>query len=511
MLVFNDLLTDLKSKLKDLSISVQLAENSKTKVCLEEELSHYTIYKKNALDILRIIVLPKALTDSSNNNDNNSSNPMELLLKKLKAGLTGEEEEINPFDEQFFWVKIDPNAANHGNGNSFNESDDEEGGNNGNNSNGFHESLDGNDNDELVHKLTKGKKTKKSLLGKRKNDDDNDGSNKKLKKTIPYSQKLFQYKYYQKYYSKNWILLLSLSPTSLPWSLKEHKLLLNHLSTYVIKELSNPLLLADYLTECYNFGGIISILALESLFHLIVYYNLDYPSFFQSMYRLCNMSILQSKYAYKYLELLSMTLSSSNIPEQILLSFIKRLVYCALHLSSNKIFFCINQVIWLFRTYHSSQVLIHRKQSKKTITNTNGTIEGTTEQDKKAGKKAKKQKAGESNEVEAANTSASVRDYIVEDEGDELLADNNANFSSLHEITLLEKHYYPKLAKLAESLRQVETTSIGSVPVNVKESSNILLTDMIEEEFNEAKKSNYKKNCALAFMPPKQLFPQFTA
>lgn len=343
-------------------------------------------------------------------------------------------------------------------------------------------------------------KQKKALLGKRKfttattttsTENNNINEKKQLKKDFQYQ--LQHYTFYQKLFSKSWILLLSLT-----WSITEHKLLLTHLSTYVMKQLINPLLLSDYLTECYSFGGIIAILSLENLLTLIISYNLDYPKFFESLYSLCNILIFQSKYSYKYLSLLSLCLKSSNIPEIMIFSFIKRLSYIALHIPCNKVIYCIYQMIWLLKQYKNSQQLIHKKKfsNKK---NQDGVEEeeeeGEDDVEEQPKKKSKK------------NTEASKKNsvgFILEEEKD--LMNNHVKESSLYELEMLEHHYLSKyIAEVVSTIRNPETTSIHAIPIEMKEYHNISLQSLIDKEFDEMKKNNYS-NCELAFQKPTQLF-----
>ncbi len=57
-------------------------------------------------------------------------------------------------------------------------------------------------------------------------------------------------------------------------SLKFYKKLLIKLPEKLLPKMSNPLMLADFLTKSYNSGGLISVLALNSLFILINNFNL---------------------------------------------------------------------------------------------------------------------------------------------------------------------------------------------------------------------------------------------
>lgn len=45
-------------------------------------------------------------------------------------------------------------------------------------------------------------------------------------------------------------------------------------------------------------GGVAAVLALQSLFQLIMNYNLDYPDFFAKLYRLLQPTVFHTKYRY---------------------------------------------------------------------------------------------------------------------------------------------------------------------------------------------------------------------
>ena len=47
-----------------------------------------------------------------------------------------------------------------------------------------------------------------------------------------------------------------------------------------VSRLSSPLLLADFLTDSYNIGGVVSLLALNGIFLLMTQHHLDYPRFY---------------------------------------------------------------------------------------------------------------------------------------------------------------------------------------------------------------------------------------
>eukprot|EP00698_Gefionella_okellyi_P014582 TRINITY_DN4044_c0_g1_i2.p1 TRINITY_DN4044_c0_g1~~TRINITY_DN4044_c0_g1_i2.p1 ORF type:complete len:370 (+),score=93.97 TRINITY_DN4044_c0_g1_i2:58-1110(+) len=77
-----------------------------------------------------------------------------------------------------------------------------------------------------------------------------------------------------------------LAALRLPLDTPMYKTLLTKLHKHVLPYLASPLALLDFLSESYDVGGIVSILALNALFVLITKHNLDYPSFYTKLYAL---------------------------------------------------------------------------------------------------------------------------------------------------------------------------------------------------------------------------------
>jgi U3 small nucleolar RNA-associated protein 19 len=122
----------------------------------------------------------------------------------------------------------------------------------------------------------------------------NDKKNKKRKafRKMTRAEQVADELSHTKVFSKAWLALLAL-----PLTKGQHKLALKHLPDHVIVHMANPLLLADYLTGSYNLGGgSIAVLALQSLFTLIVAHNLDYPDYFPSLYVFCSTIALPFSY-----------------------------------------------------------------------------------------------------------------------------------------------------------------------------------------------------------------------
>lgn len=106
---------------------------------------------------------------------------------------------------------------------------------------------------------------------------------------------------------------------------KQYKQLLLKLPDKIMPKMSNPLMLAGFLTQSYNIGGLISVLALNSLFVLINGYNLEYPHFYMKVYQLLDSSIFLSKYKDRFFRLLDTFLLSTHLSANLVGSFIKKL------------------------------------------------------------------------------------------------------------------------------------------------------------------------------------------
>ena len=239
-------------------------------------------------------------------------------------------------------------------------------------------------------------------------------------------------------------------------------------------QISRPLLLADYLTVCYNSGGALAVLALQSLFTLILKHNLDYPRFFVSLYRLCSVEIFSAKYRTTFFSLLSRALQSTNLPAYLAAAFIKRLSFLALHTSSCNARFCVAQITWLLRKHPQCLRLIHRSASSS---NSN------------------------------SNSSGTGLDGFREEDGD--LEAAGAMDSSLWELLLLEKHYLGSIAELAAAVRDARSTDNGrdGFHERVEDHLDVSYPPLIEEQLAAIKKKGMQANkvAALAHRPPKRL------
>lgn len=295
-------------------------------------------------------------------------------------------------------------------------------------------------------------------------------SSSKKQKRLSRSEQLVHLPSHRKIFSKAWLALLAM-----PLSNAQHKIVLKHLPENVINNLSHPLLLADYMTQSYEQGGVVAVLALESLFQLIVRYNLDYPKFFASLYRLCNYDVLSAKYRSKFMKLLTMCLRSANMPAYLVAAFAKRLAQLSLRVPSPSALFCVAQVTWLLRQHPQCMVLVHKHSLVG--------VEGAE------GRERREFDALEEHDIEKCD----------------------ALHSSLWEMETLSSHCFHTVSTFAKALQGTPSTS------NDMDAPSLIVEDFIEHTYaslmeteaggGKVKKEKDQKNAALAYKEPTQLLP----
>jgi U3 small nucleolar RNA-associated protein 19 len=191
-----------------------------------------------------------------------------------------------------------------------------------------------------------------------------DESQRKKKKMVNLTstEKLLEKACHVKEFSRTWLLLFSL-----PMSKQQRRLALKHLPAHVTPFLLHPVMLADYLVKTVRSGGVVGILALESLFQIIVLHNLDYPRFFEALYRMCSAEVFSAKHRSKFTTLLHTSLQSTNLPAYTVAAFIKRLAGLAIKIPGPSASFCLAQAVTLLRQHPQCLKLIHNTTDKAAV------------------------------------------------------------------------------------------------------------------------------------------------
>lgn len=179
-------------------------------------------------------------------------------------------------------------------------------------------------------------------------------------------------------------------------------------------------LLMDFLTDSFNQGGSVSLMALSGLFYLIQKKNLDYPHFYQKLYSLVDANVLHSKHRSRFFRLLAKFLASTHLPAALVASFIKRLSRLCLHSPPSGIVIVVPWIYNLLQTHPTCTFMIHRDISKG---------KPATDHQEKV-----------------------QEDPFRMDELDPMLA--NAEESSLWEIDSLQSNYHPNVATIAKIISE---------------------------------------------------------
>jgi len=147
-----------------------------------------------------------------------------------------------------------------------------------------------------------------------------------------------------------------------PLSVELYKEILVHMHTEIVPLLpaTSVLQLADFLTDSYNIGGIVSLLSLNALFVLISKHNLDYPSFFRKLYAVCRPFVFHAKYRARFFQLVALFLTSAYVPSTLVCAFAKRFARLALTAPPSGAIFCIAVIYNLLRRHPVCRPLINR-------------------------------------------------------------------------------------------------------------------------------------------------------
>jgi len=116
----------------------------------------------------------------------------------------------------------------------------------------------------------------------------------------------------------------------------------------------------DFLVDCLDYGGSISVLSLNALFTLMTKHNLDYPDFYTRLYSLLDSSVMHTRHRPRFFRMLEVFLSSTHLPVNIIASFIKKIARLSLFAPPGAIItvvpFCYN----LIKTHPTAMAMLHR-------------------------------------------------------------------------------------------------------------------------------------------------------
>lgn len=208
-----------------------------------------------------------------------------------------------------------------------------------------------------------------------------------------------------------------------------HLHLLNRLSVDILPNLTNPLVVSDYLTTCFASGGLVAVLALKGMLLLMLDHGLEQPKFYEQLYSLLTPDAFSSRHRYELFELVDLCLKSLRVPSYIAAAFAKRIAQIALLSPAPTLYFSLPFLRQLFQRHQNCLCLIHRTAATRL------TDSLASEEDAELSESAKKRVETMISELFEG------KDPFKPDAKDPLSSD--AIYSSLWELTLLEKQFLP--------------------------------------------------------------------
>lgn len=288
-------------------------------------------------------------------------------------------------------------------------------------------------------------------------DADNEGSaaaSRPLKRQKRESQRpaLQRLKRFRREYERAWLAILKL-----PLPVASLKQALQFLPDRVLDYVPNPLRFCDFFMQAYSDHGqgVIGIFALDGLFLLITQHGLEYPDFYNQLYRLVTPRAMYAKYRERFFSLLTRCLMRNEmLPAHLVAAFAKRLCRCALSAPPSGALFILALVSNLLRKHSECSSLIQR---------------------------------GEGEETEDL--------YLATE--NEPTSSKGLN-TSLWELMALERHYYPAVGTIARSLGSIEESK--SPFHDMDEFSCYTYKSLFDMERKK------KTRSALTFTEPQSLF-----
>lgn len=270
---------------------------------------------------------------------------------------------------------------------------------------------------------------------------------------------LFSVSKHKKQAQEAWLALMRMNMVK-----DQRKRLLDIMSRVIAPWFTQPELLMDFLTDCYDTGGSMSLLALSGVFYLIQERNLDYPAFYAKLYSLLDADILHSKYRSRFFRLLDTFLSSSHLPAALVASFIKRLARLSLNAPPSAIVTIIPWMYNLFKKHPTCTFMMHR-------------VPRTAEEKEKLANEG-------------------LEDPFLPNEEDPM--ETGAIDSCIWEIVQLQSHYHPNVATITKIVSEQFTKQIYNMEDFLDHSYGSLLeAEMVK---------NVKKAPVVEFSIPKRVF-----
>ncbi|XP_021646742.1 protein NUCLEOLAR COMPLEX ASSOCIATED 4 isoform X2 [Hevea brasiliensis] len=285
-------------------------------------------------------------------------------------------------------------------------------------------------------------------------------------------------------FTKAWISFLRL-----PLPVDIYKEVLISLHQAVIPYISNPIMLCDFLTRSYDIGGVVSVMALSSLFILMTQHGLEYPNFYEKLYALLLPSVFMAKHRAKFFQLLDTCLKSTLLPAYLAAAFTKKLSRLSLSVPPSGAVVIIALIHNLLRRHPSINCLVHRENDNENAAD-NSDVKGENARN-----------ANDSRTGSGTSAENLCVDHFNNEESNP--AKSNALKSSLWEIDTLRHHYCPPVSRFVDSLKNDLTIRDKTTEVNIKDFSSSSYSTIFGEELRRRVKqvplAFYKATPSLLF------------
>ncbi|GBG31488.1 Nucleolar complex protein 4-like [Hondaea fermentalgiana] len=245
----------------------------------------------------------------------------------------------------------------------------------------------------------------------------------------------------------------------------------------VVPYLQDPLLLSDFLTDAYEQRGPTAMLALNSLFQLMMEHHLDYPDFYPKLYRLLDHDTFHVKHRAQFFELLSRVMASTHLASYLVAAFAKRIARLALYAPPSGAMFAVVLIGNLLKRHPTCLTLLHRPTATELKRERGERVEEDADFDKRAKIDAIKEASlrlalgpvGGDSEDQSASESESENE---EDGGNEESKDSVKTASKgtqQRKKTTTATTAKMKKRKLGETLGALSTSELTEDPFDIEE------------------------------------------
>ena len=253
-----------------------------------------------------------------------------------------------------------------------------------------------------------------------------------------------------------------------------HLHVLHVLPTTILPNISNPLSVSDYLFMCFKSGGLVSVLALQGIFLLMLDHGLEYTQFYDQLYSLLTPDAFSSRHRNQLFQLVELCMKSLRVPAYIAAAFIKKVARISLASPSPTLYFALPFLRKLLQIHPNCLCLIHRTASQATTA-----TEDLSESQR------------------ALNATLVAKLFDGEDPfvaGATSPHNSQAISSTLWELTLLQRHFLPAVPLMVSAF---SSPAEDTAPLKFDKTYGRLFTAEITKEINASRVP------PLDYQPPK--------